>query len=140
MVNWCENEITISGDRDMIERLWSLMQARNEFLNVLYPRPERIKANDIERWNEDNWGTKWDIDGAQIASLELHVCGCDAKIEGRQILTACDPPIKAFENALLHLKSIWFDKDDIDIKCKYSNSDFEGLYDYCEDNRRMRNE
>ena len=46
MVNWCENEITISGDRDMIERLWSLMQARNEFLNVLYPRPERIKAND----------------------------------------------------------------------------------------------
>lgn len=63
MPNWCENEIKISGEQEVIELIHKAAKESHEdkgFFSHFFPRPEN-EEEDWCNWNTLNWGTKWDI-------------------------------------------------------------------------------
>ena len=81
MPNWCENELTVSGDKAEIRKLKTKARDRDTdlSLNNLYPMPEELRkteplpdkpkkalvkkygADHWYYWRINNWGTKWDV-------------------------------------------------------------------------------
>lgn len=62
MPNWCNVNIEIMGDENLLRNLDSQINAGGEPqpMNCL-PRPEDI-GDDWYNWSLQNWGTKWEMD------------------------------------------------------------------------------
>lgn len=73
MPNWCSNHITITGDKEKIELIRTVIQTgipldKRQEANVfmtLVGIPPNMNLNEYqEKWydtNVNNWGTKWDV-------------------------------------------------------------------------------
>jgi hypothetical protein len=137
MPNWCECYVKIKGEVDLIKDLYDKIKEKQEFLNILQPRPEDQEDNWYE-WNVNNWGTKWDLTEDQISELEYtKIDSSMAKIEG-YIMTAWAPPLDAFDNYIYDVEEEYDCEKEVDIKCIYwePGMGFAGMYhngdDVCE--------
>tara|TARA_B100000085_G_scaffold216972_1_gene201432 strand:+ start:401 stop:1021 length:621 start_codon:yes stop_codon:yes gene_type:complete len=81
MPNWCDNQITITGSKsviDKIEKIANEEKGAGGLLNFFHPMPKELRDttadgsedkkllekygySDWYGWACDNWGTKWDI-------------------------------------------------------------------------------
>jgi hypothetical protein len=65
MPNWCENKLTVSGDKKEIKKFKLLAKGKDSdlILNNFVPLPKNIKEKEGAwyEWQIENWGTKWDI-------------------------------------------------------------------------------
>ncbi len=99
MPNLCENGLTITGDKDELDRFLENAAGETdsdagEFsLAKLYPPP--IGA-DSQEWCVEHWGTKWDVNG-----VEGHRDTTDEAFF--QFDTAWTPPLAA----LRHISTLY---------------------------------
>lgn len=103
MPNWCENRISISGDKDKIDAFKKTALKGGEFkFNNLIPMPEELQnttsgwlgegtpeQKELEKkqvenlkkygyknwydWANDVWGTKWDVDADVLAEDDDYI-------------------------------------------------------------------
>ena len=80
MPNWCENEVTITGDTEnQIKEFKEYVTAgKCEFsLEAIVPMPENVKDTTHNHlglnadpnwydWSLEHWGTKWDTNDVQV--------------------------------------------------------------------------
>ena len=80
MPNWCENEVTITGDTEnQIKEFKEYVTAgKCEFsFEAIVPMPENVKDNTHNLlgliadpnwcdWSLEHWGTKWDTNDVQV--------------------------------------------------------------------------
>lgn len=113
MPNWCNNNITISGPTEKMQKIYDTCKSESDegLCSALYPAPkdlfkgnlgEKERQECIEKgipnwydWNSSNWGTKWD------ATMED--CEIEHDNDGTSIITgafdsAWAPPVGAYEH------------------------------------------
>ena len=133
MPNWCENNITINGPVETIEKLWNTATADDGsgqnleigLLEAMAPIGEWDYKTAIS-----NWGTKWNISSE---GLEFTINGDGtAKISG-WFDSAWSPPVGAYNTFLKN-------NDSVSIEASYwePGMGFGGIYtngddDYLED-------
>ena len=82
MPNWCSNQITITGDKSVIDKIEKIVKEedhKNGLLNYMSPMPKQLEdttspssASDKPQpmvegfdcwydWRVEKWGTKWDV-------------------------------------------------------------------------------
>jgi hypothetical protein len=70
MPNWCENELTVTGPADVLQRFVEIAGSDAEPLRLgaFIPRPELLtRAGDAwHDWSLCHWGTKWDLGLGQV--------------------------------------------------------------------------
>lgn len=92
MPNWCNNSVTISAPKPVIDEIKALLSRDQiDLLNWMRPIPEDQKENWYD-WCVSNWGTKWDLHEVFI--------GDDTEEDSIQFSfdTAWAPPIEAFRH------------------------------------------
>lgn len=110
MPNWCNNHVKFShADKDMVERV-AKAAADNRLFMEFYPTPaalreitspvhdetvakemiEKYGAADWYNWNVENWGTKWDVDSADVVLED------DNSMVSLWFDTAWSPPIEFY--------------------------------------------
>jgi len=131
MPNWCNNNITITGPKDKITKLYTEAKAGNGLLQAMYPMPKELEDTTSPApkegkpqplvdgydnwydWRVNNWATKWDVD---VENLELSEDGTN--ISG-WFDSAWSPPTGAYEEFLAK-------NEDCSIKALY----YEGGMDF----------
>jgi len=88
MPNWCNNDITFTGDDLPKFKEW-LSQGKFSFERIKPTPQDLLQGEGWYNWRVNNWGTKWDIDpatyGESIKDTEI----------GMSFDTAWSPPIEA---------------------------------------------
>mgnify|MGYP001333030093 CR=1 FL=1 len=155
MPNYCNNHITITGPKKVIERLNKSIQNNGKqeggFLDALVPMPHEIKHtqadgtdrpnlymkyghNDWYGWANNNWGTKWNVYANDFypENPKVELTADDENFEAKLEFgfdTAWAPPIGAYENYLA-------ENQDVTIKATYfeGGMDFMGIWEDYDDN------
>jgi hypothetical protein len=97
MPNWCENVVFIEHkSRKLIQKLYIEFDDGNIIQKYL-PIPERLTEIQTNKWCNENWGTKFDIDSACV---NIHT---RSRIQVN-FLSAWNPPNKFYK----HLRSLGF--------------------------------
>lgn len=60
MPNWCNNKLTIIGDKNELEQVKPLLFKENGEFSFECSVPSPTGEYDWYSWNCENWGTKWD--------------------------------------------------------------------------------
>lgn len=118
MPNWCENSLTIFGDKKTIENLYKMALDIDDkgFFNQIVPRPLSEEEN-WYNWNAENWGTKWDVcsDGFDVEKIEGDNDDYSFQI---YLETAWSPPM-AFVTALCKKFKVSATLDYIEVGCDF---------------------
>jgi len=154
MPNWCNNNITITGPKDKIKKLWEDSHWTETYteedgtektvncfglLNTMHPMPKELEGttspSDADNWYDwriSNWSTKWDITDE---GLEYEELGDDASITG-WFESAWAPPIGVYEHYLNENDDVsidaWYHEPGMDFGGHFDNGDdqyMEGLSD-----------
>lgn len=89
MPNWCSNTAQITAPKPVIDEIRQVIADQQGLLNWMVPRPADQEDNWYD-WNISNWGTKWDVDTAEVV---------DDNEEDSIVITfdtAWAPPLDAF--------------------------------------------
>ena len=137
MPNWCDNQVTITGSKsviDKIEKIANEEKGAGGLLNFFQPMPKELRDttadgsedkkllekygySDWYGWACDNWGTKWDIS-------EFYGVDRDGDTISFAFSSAWSPPIGAYEQFLI-------DNKDCSLKAYYyeGGCDFMGVWE-----------
>jgi len=137
MPNWCDNQITITGDKSVIDKIEKIVtedKSDQGLLDFMYPMPKELESttadgskdkemlakhghSDWYSWRTDNWCTKWEVNefyGVDRNGLSISF----------GFSSAWAPPLGAFEHFLS-------ENDDCSIKAYYyeGGCDFAGVWE-----------
>ena len=130
MPNYCYNSFELTGPTDKIKALWAAATTtdNDSLLQAMVPMPEELENTtapsesglDWYSWRVNNWGTKWDIDPAD---LELVEEGDTSYITG-SFTSAWSPPTTAYDTFLS-------ENEDCTITSSYDEEgmSYVGIYD-----------
>lgn len=133
MPNWCYNYTEISGPKEEIKRLYEAME-QGKFFAYMSPEPDysvtpvapafpdisgtneaTVSDNSWWDWRVQNWGTKWEVDEADLKTFEYSEHGETARLAGNYS-TAWSPGLEAFaeylrrnEDADLSIRSLYYE-------------------------------
>ena len=116
MPNWCNNNISMTGPKDILEALWNkATENGNQLLEAMVP---------IGEWEYDTavnaWGTKWDV---STNGLSFESWDDKAEISG-YFDSAWAPPIEAMEAFLAQNEGV-----SIILSYEEPGMDFCGVYE-----------
>ena len=138
MPNWCDNQITITGSKSVIDKIEKIVKdedSKNGLLNFFYPMPKELEdttspsssakkpqpmVDGFDNWYDwrcENWGTKWEVN-------EFYGVDRQGDTISFGFSSAWSPPIVAYEKFL--------DKnEDCSLKAYYyeGGCDFMGEWD-----------
>lgn len=93
MPNWCNNDLTISGNKLDLKKFYDENfedDCLKFYKSVPLPKDEDSEDPDDTFENDENWGTKWDIDKDDFDGyLDLESCEIGANFN-----TAWTPPLQ----------------------------------------------
>jgi len=137
MPNWCDNQITITADKAVIDKIEQITKEEKDdkgLLNFMYPMPKELDSttadgskdkemlakhghSDWYSWRTDNWSTKWEV--CEFYGVDRH----DDTISFA-FSSAWAPPVGAYEHFL-------GEHDDCSLKAYYyeGGCDFAGCWD-----------
>ena len=138
MPNWCDNQITITGDKSVIDKIEKIVREEEKsdigFLQFLHPMPKELEDttadgskdkemlakhghSDWYSWRTDNWCTKWEVN-------EFYGVDREGDTISFAFSSAWAPPTGAFEHFLS-------ENDDCSIKAYYfeGGCDFAGVWE-----------
>ena len=146
MPNWCDNQVTITGSKSVIDKIEKIVKEEKGaggLLNFFHPMPKELKDttadgskdkemikkygySDWYGWACDNWGTKWDLNEFYGVERELTPEG-DSMISFA-FSSAWSPPIGAYEYFLAK-------NEDCTLEAHYyeGGCDFMGIWDNGDD-------
>jgi len=141
MPNWCDNQVTITGSKsviDKIEKIANEEKGAGGLLNFFHPMPKELRDttadgsedekllekygySDWYGWACDNWGTKWDIS-------EFYGVDREGDTITFAFSSAWSPPVGAYEYFLAK-------NEDCSLKAYYyeGGCDFMGVWDNGDD-------
>jgi hypothetical protein len=141
MPNWCDNQVTITGPKsviDKIEKIAKEEKGAGGLLNFFQPMPKELRDttadgsenkelmkkygySDWYGWACDNWGTKWDIS-------EFYGVDRDGDTISFAFSSAWSPPVGAYEYFLAK-------NEECSLKAYYyeGGCDFMGVWDNGDD-------
>lgn len=116
--NWCENNLTIKGDKKTLDKFIQAAKRKNTDLSLqkLVPMPKELEntkadhqhvnqdlidkygADNWYDWQVKNWGTKWDIEATLLKDL-YNNSNIPIKLKDKifyEFDSAWAPPIDAF--------------------------------------------
>ena len=105
MPNWCTNKLTMTGETKIIKNLVKQVFAKNEFFNLIIPRPNNEDLGDENYWDEsENWGTDRDIDveyqlinADELRTILISEDKQDITTLNIVFYSAWTPPLKVYE-------------------------------------------
>ena len=94
MPNWCQNQVTISGPRPVIDEIKAILADTDNdsrLLKWMRPMPPDQEENWYD-WCVTNWGTKWDVTNVFVQD--------DTEEDAVTFAfdTAWGPPVEAFRH------------------------------------------
>lgn len=141
MPNWCDNQVTITGSKsviDKIEKIAKEEKGAGGLLNFFQPMPKELRDttadgsedekllekygySDWYGWACDNWGTKWDVS-------EFYGVDRQGDTISFAFSSAWSPPVGAYEYFLAK-------NEDCSLKAYYyeGGCDFMGVWDNGDD-------
>ena len=149
MPNWCDNQITITGSKsviDKIEKIAKEEKGAGGLLDFFHPMPKELRDttadgsedkkllekygySDWYGWACDNWGTKWDI--SEFYGVDRQYL--TEQSEGESTISfafssAWSPPTGAYENFIS-------ENEECSLEAKYyeGGCDFGGIWDNGDD-------
>ncbi len=114
MPNWCDNQITITGSKSVIDKIEKIVKDEkdgNGLLNFFYPMPKELDGTTAPSssakkpqpmiegfdnwydWRCENWSTKWDVN-------EFYGVDRQGDTISFGFSSAWSPPIGAYEKFL----------------------------------------
>lgn len=92
MPNWCSNSLSLTGKKEWIDALVKILETDDkEIFSHLRPCiDEDIDLWDSNKWERENWGTKWEADDVVLVS-------CDDECIKLHFESAWSPPIELYE-------------------------------------------
>jgi hypothetical protein len=139
MPNWCNNNITITGPKKIIDKIEKITKKdKPGLLNYFHPMPKGLRDttadgsndkamikkyghSDWYSWAVDNWSTKWDV--CEFHGVQKHDYGISFGFD-----SAWAPPIGAYQKFLE-------DNSNVNIRTTYyeGGCDFMGIWDNGQD-------
>ena len=114
MPNWCDNQVTITGSKSVIDKIEKIVKDEkdgNGLLNFFYPMPKKLDGTTAPSssakkpqpmiegfdnwydWRCENWSTKWDVN-------EFYGVDRQGDTISFGFSSAWSPPIGAYEKFL----------------------------------------
>ena len=135
MPNWCNNNITITGPKKVIDKIEKITKKdKPGLLNYFHPMPKGLRDTTADGskdkamikkygysswydWAVDNWSTKWDL--CEFHGIEKHDYGISFGFD-----SAWAPPLGAYEHFIN-------ENSNVTIRATYfeGGCDFMGIWD-----------
>ena len=139
MPNWCNNNITITGPKKVIDKIEKITKKdKPDLLNYFHPMPKGLRDTTADGskdkamikkygysswydWAVENWSTKWDV--CEFHGIQKHDYGISFGFD-----SAWAPPIGAYQKFL-------DENPNVNIRTTYyeGGCDFMGIWDNGDD-------
>ena len=146
MPNWCDNQVTITGSKSVIDKIEKIVneeKGAGGLLNFFHPMPKELRDttadgskdkemikkygySDWYSWACDNWSTKWDI--SEFYGVEREISPEGQPMISFAFSSAWAPPIGAYDYFLAK-------NEDCTLEAHYyeGGCDFMGIWDNGDD-------
>ncbi len=146
MPNWCDNQVTITGSKSVIDKIEKIVneeKGAGGLLNFFHPMPKELRDttadgskdkemikkygySDWYSWACDNWSTKWDI--SEFYGVEREISPEGQPMISFAFSSAWAPPIGAYDYFLAK-------NEDCTLEAHYyeGGCDFMGIWENGDD-------